>query len=227
MPAQQRKERERARRHQLIITTARTLAETEGWEAVTTRRLADEIEYSQPVLYSHFAGKDAIVAAVALEGFADLAARLREAGAAADDSSREAGQAGGGSPEVEAPADGGPREAATAGGGGRREALARVCAAYAGFARDNPALYDAMFTLAAGLPFGRDDTPEPLRAAFDALVAALSPFVDGRDPAVLAEVSWSALHGLVALTRSGRLPPEGADERLSLLVDQLAASPRP
>ena len=126
-----------------------------------------------------------------------------------------------------AAADDGPREAGRAGGGGRREALARVCAAYAGFARDNPALYDAMFTLAAGLPFGRDDTPEPLRAAFGALVAALSPYADGRDPAVLAEVSWSALHGLVALTRSGRLPSERADERLALLVDQLAASPRP
>jgi len=39
----------------------------EGWESVTTRRLADRIEYSQPVLYSHFDGKVAIVTAVALE----------------------------------------------------------------------------------------------------------------------------------------------------------------
>jgi AcrR family transcriptional regulator len=31
---------------------------------VTTRRLADRIEYSQPALYSHFEGKDAIVSAV-------------------------------------------------------------------------------------------------------------------------------------------------------------------
>jgi DNA-binding transcriptional regulator YbjK len=36
----ERRERERALRHQLIITAARELAETEGWEAVTTRRLA-------------------------------------------------------------------------------------------------------------------------------------------------------------------------------------------
>lgn len=33
----------------------------------TTRRLAAEIEYSQPVLYSHFSGKDAIMAAAAVE----------------------------------------------------------------------------------------------------------------------------------------------------------------
>ncbi|HZG04485.1 MAG TPA: TetR/AcrR family transcriptional regulator [Streptomyces sp.] len=74
-----RRERERAQRHRLILTTARELAEAEGWEAVTTRRLAERVEYSQPVLYSHFKGKDAIVAAVAEEGFAELAALLRDA----------------------------------------------------------------------------------------------------------------------------------------------------
>jgi AcrR family transcriptional regulator len=79
MTIQARRERERAERERLIVTVARQLAESEGWDAVTTRRLAGEIEYSQPVLYSHFKGKDAIMAAVALEGFADLAARLREA----------------------------------------------------------------------------------------------------------------------------------------------------
>ncbi|MEU6645542.1 TetR/AcrR family transcriptional regulator [Saccharomonospora sp. NPDC046836] len=85
----ERRERERAHRHQLIITAARELAETEGWEAVTTRRLAERVEYSQPVLYSHFNGKDAIVSAVALDGFSELAAHLRRARQAA----REPGQA--------------------------------------------------------------------------------------------------------------------------------------
>ncbi|MEO3875719.1 TetR/AcrR family transcriptional regulator [Nonomuraea sp. B12E4] len=74
-----RRERERAQRHQLIITAARELAEAEGWEAVTTRRLAERVEYSQPVLYSHFSGKDAIVRAVAIDGFGELAAHLRRA----------------------------------------------------------------------------------------------------------------------------------------------------
>jgi AcrR family transcriptional regulator len=74
-----RRERERAQRHDRIITAARTLAEAEGWDAVTTRRLADSIEYSQPVLYSHFENRDAIVAAVAVEGFAELAASLQDA----------------------------------------------------------------------------------------------------------------------------------------------------
>lgn len=75
----ERRERERAQRHRLIVTAARELAEAEGWEAVTTRRLAERVEYSQPVLYSHFSGKEAIVEAVALDGFDELTAHLRRA----------------------------------------------------------------------------------------------------------------------------------------------------
>jgi AcrR family transcriptional regulator len=82
MTIQSRRERERAEREKLIVNAARELAEAEGWDAVTTRRLADRVEYSQPVLYSHFKGKDAIVAAVAVEGFASLAEELAAARAA-------------------------------------------------------------------------------------------------------------------------------------------------
>ncbi|MEA1648545.1 TetR/AcrR family transcriptional regulator [Nitrospirillum sp. BR 11164] len=75
----ERKGRERAEREQRITAAARLIAENEGWSAVTIRRLADEIEYSQPVLYAHFENRDAIVAAVAVEGFGELAAALRQA----------------------------------------------------------------------------------------------------------------------------------------------------
>ena len=85
MSVQGRKERERADRERLILATARELAEHQGWEAVTTRRLAARIEYSQPVLYSHFRGKREIVGAVALEGAAEMAAALRAAASATDD----------------------------------------------------------------------------------------------------------------------------------------------
>ncbi|EIV94858.1 TetR/AcrR family transcriptional regulator [Frankia sp. QA3] len=78
MSIQQRRERELAQRRRIIISTTRKLAESEGWSAVTTRRLADEIEYSQPVLYQHFHGRDEIIKAVALEGFGELTLALRE-----------------------------------------------------------------------------------------------------------------------------------------------------
>ncbi|MFI7344472.1 TetR/AcrR family transcriptional regulator [Streptomyces sp. NPDC050085] len=84
MTIQARRERERAERERLIVTAAMELAESEGWGAVTTRRLAAEVEYSQPVLYSHFRGKGHIMAAVAVEGCAELATSLRAARTGAD-----------------------------------------------------------------------------------------------------------------------------------------------
>lgn len=79
MGISERKTRERAERERRIIVAARTIAERDGWASVTIRRLADEIEYSQPVLYSHFENREEIVGAVALEGFDELATVLRAA----------------------------------------------------------------------------------------------------------------------------------------------------
>ena len=72
--------RRTAERRQQILDTARTVAEAEGWAAVTSRRLADAIGYTQPVLYGHFpGGKTEIMRTVALGGFAELAAATRAA----------------------------------------------------------------------------------------------------------------------------------------------------
>ncbi|MEV4623264.1 TetR/AcrR family transcriptional regulator [Asanoa sp. NPDC049573] len=184
-----RRERERAERERLIVTAARELAEAEGWEAVTTRRLADRVEYSQPVLYSHFKGMDAIVAAVAVDGFADLAAEMR----AARTSTR-----------------------------GPKRALANVAAAYVAFAEQRPALYDAMFNQTVSLAFATPETPAALRAGFDELRQVVRPFAADDNEDLLAEVLWSGLHGLVSLTRGGRLPRENHDRRLALLLSRLA-----
>ncbi|MER5528019.1 TetR/AcrR family transcriptional regulator [Streptomyces sp. NPDC002677] len=190
MSVQERKQRERADRERLIVATARELAEQQGWDAVTTRRLAERIEYSQPVLYSHFRGKREIIGAVALEGAAEMAAALRAATPAAD----------------------GPRSRVTA--------LAR---AYLDFAERNPAVYDAMFQLDGGLVFANEDTPEPLKDAFAALLESLGEVAgDGVHPGLFTEVFWAALHGLATLTRAGRLPPGDAERRVELLVDRLA-----
>jgi AcrR family transcriptional regulator len=84
MSVRDRKERERADRERLIVATAREIAEQQGWDAVTTRRLAERIEYSQPVLYSHFGGKRGIIGAVALEGATEMAAAVRAAASGAN-----------------------------------------------------------------------------------------------------------------------------------------------
>lgn len=79
MAIEDRRLRDRAARRRLITATARVLAEREGWDAVTTRRLSTEIEYSQPVIYKHFASMEDLVEAIALEGFRELAEALGEA----------------------------------------------------------------------------------------------------------------------------------------------------
>ena len=186
MSVTDRRRRERANRHDLIVAAARNLAESEGWEAVTTRRLAQLVEYSQPVLYSHFDGKDAIVRAVAIEGFEDLAERLRRARSASNEP---------------------------------RPALRAVCGAYLTFAAERPAVYRAMFELPIDVKFASVDTPSPLKAAFDELVAALEPFDAHCEPR--AEVAWAALHGLAVLRRGGRIPPQGQEARVDLLVSQI------
>ena len=102
----------------------------------------------------------------------------------------------------------------------RVTALAR---AYLDFAERNPAIYDAMFQLDGGLTFANEDTPEPLKDAFAALLESLGEVAgDGVHPALFTELFWAALHGLATLTRAGRLLPGDGERRVELLVDQLA-----
>ncbi len=187
MSIAERRERQREERYELILAAARGLAEAEGWDAVTTRRLAGLIDYSQPVLYSHFKGKTDIMAAVATRGFEELATCLREAAASAS-----------GAPDL----------------------LRTACAAYLDFARSRPVVYEAMFVLPTTIKFASEETPPVLRAAFAELVAALGP--DRQMPEVLAEVLWSALHGMVVLARSKRIPATADEARLDILVQRFS-----
>jgi AcrR family transcriptional regulator len=182
-----RRERERAARRHLIVSTARKLAEAEGWDAVTTRRLSSEIEYSQPVLYKHFTGMEQIADAIAVDGFGELAEAMRAARLGADTPN---------------------------------DALARVSHTYLDFARENPAVYDAMFTRATTLRFAAEDTPPALTAAFAELHEAVGAVAERQDVDSLTEVLWAALHGLVTLSGASRLRPGYDTDRVQLLVDQ-------
>ncbi len=191
MATEDRRARERAARRQLIVDTARQVAEAEGWDAVTTRRLSTEIEYSQPVLYKHFSGMDRVAAAVAIDGFAELGRLLRTART-----------------DAKTPDD----------------PLTRIARAYLDFARDNPAVYDAMFTGRTTLRFAEPDTPPELVAAFDELREAVSATANHADADTLTEVFWAALHGLVSLSRGGRLRPDHDRERVDALIARFRAT---
>ena len=183
MSTADRRRRERAEREQRITAAARTIAEGEGWSAVTIRRLADEIEYSQPVLYSHFENRDAIVTAVAITGFRELTSAL--------------GQVASGPVDL-------------------RVALGRAATAYLAFAREHPALYEAMFTMPTGLSFANADTRPELHDAFAALAVVVAP--SGGDVEAATETFWATLHGLAELERSGRIRRDARDERLAIVV---------
>jgi AcrR family transcriptional regulator len=63
-------------RREQITRLARDVAEREGWAAITMRRLSSDLGVTQPVLYTAFAGRQALIDAVALDGFTALTAAL-------------------------------------------------------------------------------------------------------------------------------------------------------
>lgn len=63
-------------RRDQLIQAAREVAEADGWPAVTMRRLAGKLGVTQPVLYSAFASRQALIDAVAINGFDDVAVAL-------------------------------------------------------------------------------------------------------------------------------------------------------
>jgi AcrR family transcriptional regulator len=79
MGTKQRRERERQEIRQSILSAARQVAIEEGWHAVTTRKVAERIEYSQPTIYEYFDNKEAILLALLHQGFESALATMQAA----------------------------------------------------------------------------------------------------------------------------------------------------
>jgi AcrR family transcriptional regulator len=62
-----------------ILEAAWEMVVTEGWQSFSIRKIADAIEYSVPVIYSHFENKDAILLEFNRKGFQLLADSLAAA----------------------------------------------------------------------------------------------------------------------------------------------------
>lgn len=167
------RERRYRAREQQIVEHARRIAEDEGWSAVSTRRLAQEIDHSQPVIYQHFHSREHVVAAVMRQGFVELTGLI-----------------------VEASQRSGPR-------------LQQLCWSYLEFSRQNPALYEAMFTRPTALEFAAEDTPIELRESFGALTQVIGEEVGSAnqdETVALTELFWAACHGLASLHLANRIP---------------------
>lgn len=68
-----RKQRQKEEVRASILATAWEMVITEGWPSFSIRKIADAIEYSVPVIYSHFENKDAILLEFNRKGFQLLA----------------------------------------------------------------------------------------------------------------------------------------------------------
>jgi AcrR family transcriptional regulator len=79
MATSRRQGRERASSRERIIEAALHVLETEGAAALTIRRIATDVEYTAPVVYQHFANKEALVLELVAHGHRLMLAEFRRA----------------------------------------------------------------------------------------------------------------------------------------------------
>ncbi|MES1216151.1 MAG: TetR/AcrR family transcriptional regulator [Bacteroidota bacterium] len=75
----ERKLRQKGEVKASILDAAWQLVEKEGWQSLSIRRIAEAIEYSSPVIYDHFANKEAILLEFTRRGFQQLNEQLIKA----------------------------------------------------------------------------------------------------------------------------------------------------
>jgi AcrR family transcriptional regulator len=99
----------------------------------------------------------------------------------------------------------------------RGNTVESVAAAYLEFAASSPALYEVMFSLSLGMPFGDAATPKEMRFAFSQLLGLFQG--QSSKSEVISEMFWASLHGIAELARTKRFPPSRQKERVRTLVE--------
>jgi AcrR family transcriptional regulator len=61
-----------------ILDAAFHIVKKEGWQALSMRKIAEEIEYTAPIIYEYFANKEAILEALSKKGFLLLTKQMQE-----------------------------------------------------------------------------------------------------------------------------------------------------
>ncbi len=80
--------KERRQRQELrggILAAAREIASSEGWRAVTMRKIAGIIEYSPPVIYEYFDSKEDLLLELVREGYAGQLRAIEKARNSSED----------------------------------------------------------------------------------------------------------------------------------------------
>lgn len=179
-----------------LLDVAAHLLAAEGPAALTMRRIATEAGCSTMVLYKHFGSKDAIAAALYLEGFARLKRHLDAV------------------PHAEDPAE----HLAAVGRAYRENALAEPNFydvmhgnGIPGFTPDAEATEAATRSLAV--------LHEAAQRCIDAGI-----FRPTADATEVTEVLWAAAHGIISLERTGHIPATTAAARYHTLTTAAAAA---
>jgi AcrR family transcriptional regulator len=199
----ERRERERQEMQTLILDAARELFATEGYEAVTMRRIAEKIEYSPTAIYSHFKDKLSLLKELCDRDFAAFAAVLQRAAGVKDPVERL-----------------------------RRIGYAYVDFAleYPNhyrflFMTEHPPVTPEMSAIQRGNP--DQDSYAFLRGTIDEGLAQGRFKPELRDPDLICQIAWASAHGLVSLHNvknhdawlDWRPPRETARRLIDLVLD--------
>ena len=181
-----------------MVEAGVSLARTGGPDAVVLREVTRAVGVVPNAAYRHFAGREALLAAVRDEALCELARRM------ADGMSQVAAR-----PHTER---------------GARLRLRAVGMAYLTFAREEPGLFDTAFAAAhprpsAGGPSDRQTPFEHLQAALNNLVEA-GVIPPERRPLIEYPI-WAAVHGMAMLLR-GPLASLSDPEKQKLEAQALA-----
>ncbi len=85
MGIKERRQRQRQHLKEGILAAAREIASTEGWQAVTIRKIAARIEYSPPVIYEYFDSKEDLLLELMRMGYAGQLRAIEKARDASND----------------------------------------------------------------------------------------------------------------------------------------------
>ncbi|AKO95358.1 MAG: TetR/AcrR family transcriptional regulator [Marinovum algicola] len=109
-----------------------------------------------------------------------------------------------------------------------RGRLHGICKGYLAFAREEPALYDLIFSFRAHSK-KITDMRESSTPSYQVLRDACAPFVPpGTDPLIIETQVWSLVHGFALLILTGRFGPGPAPEDAVLaLLDRIGTPPEP
>ncbi|MEM0961386.1 MAG: TetR/AcrR family transcriptional regulator [Bacteroidota bacterium] len=171
-----------------ILDHARHLLIAEGYDALSMRKIARAVGCSATSIYLYFDSKDALTHALITEGMERLFEALSEA---------------------------------QNGAVGPAERLDRLSRAYVRFGLDNPEYYEVMFQLRPErmARYPAEDYRRARRntALFETVLTdgVADGVLDPQGaPAVVAEVIWTALHGLVSLHLARRVDVKLAGDAL-------------